>query len=469
METLRYEDFDMVGIFSLKPSEVEGIEEFVTPYQTKDGQTRYLSRGPLFYKEGMTYDDRFQQRAHLSMLLTQAEGKKAFVIAENMLNNSARVYFSEMQKQIFTGESQLEQVKLCLEEDIHNVRHLIRGEDHEETFHSLPTGTTETEGRPIECGNIALLDLFARSMTMRKPENTVVLNPGFGSVLIGPYLKEEHGCEYENIYLSLYAKNATNADKIKALVGDSGKNIKELLNSGHISIKQLSTNPGIYTKPGKEFMVVDDNMGTGVTLDILRNAIARETSAPCTLYGLQANWINFARVTAGSAKKEQDRGFYPYPGYENQLDFLKANLNHNTDAAKVTRTDIPTFDPADEGKFMSPVNFADYHLIKDCVAAIKAGDANTYLATLEQYGYGNTVENDMNVLLSTSNAVMNHYRIQEYREHMEKLNETQFDNDTANFDSENLPNELKTDMKATEKFFKENIELATRFDDHTQE
>ena len=410
MDPIRYEDFDMVGLFSLKPSEVEGIEEYVTPYTTKEGKTMYLSRSGVFNQEGLTYTDRCLQRGDLSSHLLGSYGKRALVIVENMLNSSARVYFSEMQKQIFEGKSDLEQVRKCLHEDVRNALRIMRGEEPEMTYHTLPTGDTVTEGRHVECSNLAILDLFARSLSIRNPENTVVINPGLGSVLIGPYLHETSGVNYENVYLSLYARNSKGPSIIEDICGKDGKlTLKQALKEGAVSVRQLITNPDVFNNPENNYIIIDDNMGTGETLRILRKAITGETSKPCHAFGVQTNYVNYARVVASYAEKDEIHYTDKF-NYENQIAFIKDNLNHNSDAHKLTRPDLTTFDPADHTTPLSPINFADYHLIKDCIAAIKDGKAGDYFAILGKYGYGNTVRNDLGVLKDTADTIMDYYR-----------------------------------------------------------
>ena len=409
MDPIRYEDFDMIGLFSLKPSEVEGIEKFVTPYTTKDGKTMYLSRSAVFNQDGLTYTDRCLQRGELSSSLLGAYGKRALVIVENMLNNSARVYFSEMQKQIFEGSSNLEQVRKCLHEDVRNALRVLRGEEPEMTYHVLPTGEDITEGRHIECSNLAILDLFARSLTIRKPENTVVINPGLGSVLIGPFLHETAGINYQNVYLSLYA-NSQNPSIIADIYGkDSKTSLKQALKDGSVSVKELITDPSVFSDRKNNFLIIDDNMGTGETLRILRRAITEETGKPCYAFGVQTNYVNYARVVASYAEKDK----YTYTGkfdYDNQIAFIKDNLSHNSDAHKLTRPDLTTFNPDDKLISLSPINFADYHLIKDCIAALKEGNAGTYFEILGKYGYGNTVRNDLGVLKDTAETIMGYYK-----------------------------------------------------------
>lgn len=451
MDPIRYEDFDMIGLFTLKPDEVEGIEKFVTPYTDEKGKTMYLSRSGVFNQEGLTYTDRSLQRSDLSSQLVGSYGKKAFVIVENMINNSARVYFSEMQKQIFEGKSNLDQVRKCLQEDIRNAIRIFRGEEPEMTYHSLPSGDDITEGRHVECSNLAILDLFARSTTIRNPEKTVVINPGLGSVLIGPYLHETCGVNYENVYLSLYAKSqGSNVPKI---------NLKQALKEGSVSVRDLITRPDVFDEKDKTFVIIDDNMGTGETLRILRKSITEETSRPCYAFGVQTNYVNYARVIASQAEK----GGLAFTGkfdFDNQIAFIKENLSHNSDAHKLTRPDLTTFDPSDKLTPLSPINFADYHLIKDCIAAIKAGSAKEYFGILSKYGYGNTVRNDLGVLKDTAETIMDYYRDLPTR--MPEVSTT-YDDPFSQYPMEDLPEDMTTSnqeedpLTSTVDEFKESI------------
>lgn len=58
----------------------------------------------------------------LNSLLTIGCSRKNFVILENMLNASAKVYYASLKDHILHGETKIyEQAKICFEEDVQNI------------------------------------------------------------------------------------------------------------------------------------------------------------------------------------------------------------------------------------------------------------------------------------------------------------------------------------------------------------
>ena len=97
MERVNLTDFDIMGIFTLK--EVTGIEDYVT--SVSDGQ--YLSRSKEYYKP-KNFTELSTDRDFLNTLLTTKNSKRNFVILENMLNSSAKVYYASLKDHILHGE-----------------------------------------------------------------------------------------------------------------------------------------------------------------------------------------------------------------------------------------------------------------------------------------------------------------------------------------------------------------------------
>ena len=128
VEKLKLQDFDILGILELK--DIQGIEKFVTPIKDEEGRTKsYLSRSKEYYNV-KTMSELAICREELQHLLTRECSKRNFVILENMLNCSGKVYFKNFEKYIkykVQGKDtrnqliQLIQAQKCLEEDIRNI------------------------------------------------------------------------------------------------------------------------------------------------------------------------------------------------------------------------------------------------------------------------------------------------------------------------------------------------------------
>lgn len=92
-QILELKDFDVLGIIRLK--DVKGIEKYVTPILDKNGEViEYLSRSKEYYNV-KSMSELSMERELLKMQLTREISRRNFVILENMLNCSARVYFKK--------------------------------------------------------------------------------------------------------------------------------------------------------------------------------------------------------------------------------------------------------------------------------------------------------------------------------------------------------------------------------------
>ena len=122
-EKLSLTDFDIIGLITL--NDVDGIEKYVTSVR-KDGKIiTYLSRSKEYYNvKNMT--ELAIEREELKTKLTRELTKRNFVILENMLNCSGKVYFKKFEEYIMSKKSeknriQLQQAEECLMEDVINI------------------------------------------------------------------------------------------------------------------------------------------------------------------------------------------------------------------------------------------------------------------------------------------------------------------------------------------------------------
>lgn len=93
MEHIDLKDFDIMGIFTLK--DVAGIEKYVTEVSGNE----YLSRSREYYQQ-KNFTELSNDRDTLNSILTEEVSRRNFVILENMLNASAKVYYASLKDHI---------------------------------------------------------------------------------------------------------------------------------------------------------------------------------------------------------------------------------------------------------------------------------------------------------------------------------------------------------------------------------
>lgn len=283
-EKLELKDFDILGIINLK--DVQGIEKYVTPIIEQDGNVKeYLSRSKEYYNV-KTMTELSVEREELKKLLTRQINKRNFVILENMLNCSAKVYFKKFEKYIQSGKNeenakQLEQAEKCLIEDSKNILVLLSGKGLVgiSKENRLPKGMENSEKRAIEMDNKAILYLWIDSLKFYKDEENVeVLTPGYGSIYIGPFLKAMYGYNFTNMLKSKYIEDTTQ---------NKEKDILSVMSSNRILGKSTTA------------LLVDDNIGTGDTMKEIKQRL-KEEGVPEVISGaVQYNWRNYLRVSVG--------------------------------------------------------------------------------------------------------------------------------------------------------------------------
>lgn len=290
-EKINLRDFDILGIITL--NDVQGIENYVTPVIENGEIKTYLSRSKEYYNV-KTMLELALERDNLKKLLTSEPSKRNFVILENMLNCSAKVYFKKFQQYIASGkeaecEAELQKARDCLMEDVTNIISVMenKGSITKNYNNTLPVGYENSEKRAIEMDNKAILYMFAKSLdfTDKQPQNLEVLTPGYGSLYIGPFLKAMHGYDFTNMLKSKYIEenNTVSTDSVSSLISSDR----------------------IYND-GTTVLVIDDNIGTGATMQELKGDLEKRGIKDIISGAIQFNWRNYYRVSTGD-KKEIDR------------------------------------------------------------------------------------------------------------------------------------------------------------------
>lgn len=334
-KAIELKDFDILGIIRLK--DVAEIGRYVTPIFDENGEiTDFLSRSKEYYNvKSMT--ELSEERESLKSLLTREISKRNFVILENMLNCSAKVYFKKLENYIASNKDEeigkeVEQAEKCLSEDVRNIIVILSGKGLIKLCENniLPTGFENAEKRFIEMDNKSWLYIFAKSLDPKAlGENIEVVVPGYGGLYIGPFLKVIHGYSFTNILKSKY-------------IGESFQLDKDL------SIESLSSSSRPF-EPGKRILMLDDNIGTGQTMQELKREFQNNGIQDIITGAIQYNWRNYYRVSTGDKR------------------------------------DIKRFEP-DQFDLVTPINYAGNKLFKHAVDRLHSS-GNEYLEYLKTKSY----------------------------------------------------------------------------------
>ena len=291
VEKLKLKDFDIIGLIKLK--DIQGIEKYVTPLENDDGKIdRYLSRSKEYYNV-KTMSELAVCREELRDLLTRECSKKNFVILENMLNCSGKVYFKKFEeyikakiynKEVQKYEIQIEEARQCLVEDMKNILSILEGKNliKVDPTKRLPGGHENSEQRAIEMDNKALLYIFAKALgSVQKPEQIEIVTPGYGGVYIGPMLNAMYDYNFTTILKSKYIEDTCNLEDV--------------------DVKKLVSNQRLFEE-GKKVLLLDDNVGTGLTLKETKQMLQNSGIKDIAVGAIQYNWRNYYRVSVGEKK-----------------------------------------------------------------------------------------------------------------------------------------------------------------------
>jgi len=276
MEKIKLSRFDVLGFIDIKDN--AGVENLTTPLS--NGQ--YLSRNMLYYSL-RTYNDCCKLREYCrSLANNNLSTDKLFVVYENMLNCSAKVFYAELQKKINGQDNNFELCKICFEQDCYNLLAVISGNKVVECKEVLPNTNEKVEERQIELDNKGLLALFCSKLNTH---NKNIILTGMGGLYLGAFCKVLYGTNYSIAPLSSY-------------VGT-----KDLLEKQQLNIEQYLSEPSVLHE-NKDILFLDDNIGTGSTMRKLV-ALLEAKGKDCQCGAVQYNWINYYKVETG--EKSIDR------------------------------------------------------------------------------------------------------------------------------------------------------------------
>ena len=323
-EKIKLTDFDILGIIKLK--DIKGIEKYVTKVEETNTleQKSYFSRSKEYYNV-KTLAELSTERENLKKMLSREYSKRNFVILENMLNCSARSYFKNFEEYILSQQNESLRLKMdlsrkCMEEDMKNILCILmnKGIITIDPKLILPLSNHNCPKRAIEMDNKAILYMFAKCLRIdeiSKPEQIEILTPGYGSIYIGPLLKALYGTEYTNIFKSKYINESSESS--------INKNIRKLISDQRIFVSD------------KKILLLDDNIGTGDTMQELKNQLSEEGINNILSGAIQYNWRNYYKISIGA----------------------KQGIN---------RFDISKFD------FITPINYAGHKLYSHAIDLLHA-------------------------------------------------------------------------------------------------
>ena len=113
------------------------------------------------------------------------------------------------------------------------------------------------------------------------PEEVEVLTPGYGSIYIGPFLKAMYGYNFTNILKSKY-------------IGETRSSQEEPIESLMSSKRPF--------KKGVRVLLLDDNIGTGATMNELKESLNQAGIDKMITGAVQYNWRNYWRISVGEKR-----------------------------------------------------------------------------------------------------------------------------------------------------------------------
>lgn len=329
--------FDFLGIFIL--SEAVGIEHLVEPI----GDGRFLSRTAAYYGQ-KTETEAAIEREECNSLLPLI-GKKAFVVAERMLNCSCRVYCNCFAETAGRDSHRLSSARRCLEDDTARVLMVLEGQVADRSDYYLPEGETLTESRMIEGDHKQILCEAIASF----PQISHVVCPLYGAVLIGPIFKCLRGISYTHVMFGIHDQQSSHQVK-NGMILDIHKSV------------DIDALP-------ESLAIVDSNIGTGLTTAILKATLAK-MGKTVQIGSIELSWEYYDQVK----RKLRDATVFD-----------------------VGSIDFPTY-----------LNYRHHSVAKSLLAALRCG-GSAYLRKLKEFGLKNAFVSDFELMFNRGKTIADHY------------------------------------------------------------
>lgn len=293
---------DILGIFEITPNNSK-----ILPYLTKIGNN-YLSRNYREYYNFESQRDLLFRREKLINIIIKEKNNltndEKYVIFENILNISARIYYLDCLNNILSNKQSGNMYSIFVT-DVINYNNFILGIDKEIKFHEskqiqlvFDEKKVLSEKKQIELDNKIHIHNYVKNInyTLCKLgiEKYTIITPGFGSIYIGPFIKAMYDNESTILLYSQYKK--TNIEQI-----DNCTSIRDLV----VQEKKIKK---------QNIILLDDNVGTGTTLSKIATMLKNE-GYNIVLSG--AYQYTFDRLQEFSIKNRNQEVFEP-----SQIDLL---------------------------------------------------------------------------------------------------------------------------------------------------
>jgi len=282
------EDFDYLGLIELE--NIDKIENFVTPLENG----HYLSRNRSYYSNKTTTEASIEREYCNSLL--PAQGKRAFVIIERMLNNSCRSYYVEFIKLLTDANNLInfQIAKKCLDSDTQNIIRLLQEKKALKTSINLPRTNIETFARQIESDHKMILLKTVKNI----PKQKFIVSPLLGGILIGPFFKALHGINYAHVIFGMHDQNSINLIRNNRVF-----NLSKIIPKSEI------------VKIPKTVTFFDDNIGTGETLSFLKRTF-NNLGHKVKIGAIEMSWDYYNQAVRGK-NKIFDFNKIDFPTYRN--------------------------------------------------------------------------------------------------------------------------------------------------------
>ena len=244
---------DCLGVLHLK--EVSKNLQYFTTKVPKG----FLSRNALYYTPKKLREISLLRKQILSYLCDNKF--ENYIILDYAIQFSAQTYYFLMSKN--EDNKLIQQAKDCLEEDIANFVQFIENGNIFTSKVDLPINDTLIEIRNIELDNKLLVYSYVKNC---KNIKAIIITPGLGSILIGPFFKAIWGNDYQNILYSRFK----NQDHLKTIE---------------------------YSSLDNDLYLIDDNIGSGFTTEELMILLKKHNLLGCS--SVEYDWFLYDIISKG--------------------------------------------------------------------------------------------------------------------------------------------------------------------------
>lgn len=287
----------------------------------KIGKNLWYSRNAKYYST-QTIANLEKQRTKLYNLISN-DNLKNYVLLDHIINYSAKCYYTCLNQKNLKKESN--EIKKCLDEDVQNIVSLFENKEIKNPKNTFPPIQTNIIDRHIEMDNKFLIYTYALNYHQ---QNKDIITTGLGSVLIGPFFKALYNNNYFVLTYSRYANGQINSQKTNL--------------QNYIDLNLLKN---------KNYVVLDDNIGSGLTTEYLMDAF-NKNGYNCIFSSIEFDWIIYKQIK---------QNLSPYKPFNPQIYERISFLNTRNHRFLVAAINCLTHSPE---KYIAFLKQHKYHKIK---------------------------------------------------------------------------------------------------------